>query len=437
MQDTRFGFILLENPFMRSEDIERCLQIQALGGHKKPIGQILLEQGVIGEHMLKQVLAIQEHRRRRLGKESEQQPLPDSGGLPSLDELIERAALHGASDLLLRIGRRPVARFAGRVEAISARALDEEWMGEVLARIGGNEELARFLRRQCFVTSYRSERSGRPCRVQLFAEGMGAALSLRLLPHPIPSLEELGHSPLVASLAEHERGLLLIAGPAAAGKSTTALSLLELLGRRRTRHLLSLTNTQEPEPDVAESLHTQRVIGRDCDTLVAALHDAFREDVDVIVVDELRSDAPIPLLLQAATTHALVIATMRASSASDALARLFDNFGGAADQGAAQARASFAAALRGLVYQELLPAAGRNASLLASEVLTPSTEIQKAIGEGALDRLPILAALGHGTTCLSFDEALIDLAESGQIENDEAFVRARDKQRLLHAAMGA
>ncbi len=434
MLETRFGFILLENPFMRSEDIEKCLQIQGLGGLKKPIEQVLLEQGVIGENVLQQILAIHEHRRRRIEHEPDRLPLADSAELPSLDLLIERAAENGASDLLLSVGRKPMARFAGRVEAISQRLLSDEWIGEALSTIGGNKELADFLQSQCFLTSYRSKLSQRLCRVQLFAESLGASLSIRLLPHPIPSLDELGHDQLVRSIVDSDRGLVLVSGPNASGKTTTVSSILQRIGKQQPRHVLSLLTGQAPDVDLGEGLHTQRVIGRDCESLELGLHDAFREDVDVIVIDELQRNAPIPLLLQAATAQALVIATTRANSADDAIARLFDDFG---DHAAAPTRAAFAAALQGGIYQELLPAIGRNGSVLASEVITPSAPIHAAIVDGDLERIPILVALEHGQSCRSFDESLLDLAEAGLIEQDEAFVRARDKQRFLSAASGS
>jgi twitching motility protein PilT len=434
MQNTKFGFILLENPFIRSEDVERCLKIQELGGNKQPIGQILLEQGVIGKHMLQQILAVQEHRRARSSREQPSEMVSDAGPQQRLDDLIERAAANGATDLLVGVGRRPMARFNGYVEAISGQLIDAEWMEQALAEIGGNAELGSQLGRQVTQLPYTCGSQKRRCRVQVFSEGSGPSLSVRIWPAPVPSLDALGHDPLVASMTDFERGLLLVSGPAVSGKSTTIASMLERLGAQRPRHLLSLCYRPEAMPQVGESVHTRRQIGRDCESLAAGLQDAFREDADVIVIDELDREMPLQLLLQAATTQALVIVVSRASSSVAAIERMLDSVRGGEQ---AATRSAFVAALRGLVYQELLPAAGRRGSLLASEVVTPSEEIQQAIVEDALDRIPILVSLAHGVSCRDFDEVLLDLAESGQIENDEAFVRSRDKQRLMNAAMGS
>ncbi|GEM_PF-2593633 len=431
MDDTRFGIILLENPFMRREDLERCLQIQALCHHRKPIGQILLEEGLINERTLSLVLSIQE-RRRAFRRQAPEERAPEDPELPSPRRLLARARKWGASDLIFAESRRPRARVGGFLRDLSPERIDGEWMGRFLNIVLDGCRGDPFESRPVIETNLELGKGSRP-RVVLCKDSLGPVVAIRLIPDEIPEADDLGLPPQVQGMLEAEKGLLLVAGGAGSGRTTTLASMAQSLVRDPDRgplHMMVLDRHHEYRIDPGVSLLSAKKVGAEPGDLAVALRAAFREDVDVLVVGDLRGREAIELALQAAETGILVLAGMQAGGAVKAIRRLREVFPDNLDS---FIRTHLASSLLGVLYQELVPVVDGEGVVLATEVLAGIPEVRNALELGDMDRLILLLTLAESKGCKSLDEALMDLVEDEKISMDEAFARARDRQRMLAA----
>lgn len=428
MHDTRLGIILLECPFIRSEDVERCLQIQALGGWRKPVGQVLLEEGVISSQTLDLVLKIQDRRRTSGQVQEGCDELWNDEKLPELGEILERCKQLRATDLMLALGRRPRARTAGRLVSLSQRSLDRCWMKAFLSAVVDPTGRAEFsTRRQ---VSARLEGSGgQCCFVQVFQDRFGPSASLRLVPEVVPSLDELGHKESVEKMLEDLRGLVVVSGRPRSGKSTTIAAMVQKIAKARAVHVLCLDEFHEFTFQ-GQGLVTRKRVAHNADAQAAALRSSFREDPDVIVVGELIGAESLELCMQLASTGHLVIVGMQAPSSCTALERLECGVpAGVLDQ----FRGNLASELRGILHQELIAASDGSGLILASEVVAPSRAFRRAISEGRYDRIPILLSF-EADTSRSMDDVLMGLVEEGRIHVEDAFARAKDRHRFLITA---
>ncbi|MDX1929380.1 MAG: ATPase, T2SS/T4P/T4SS family [Pirellulaceae bacterium] len=118
-------------------------------------------------------------------------------------------------------------------------------------------------------------------------------------------------------------GVILICGPAGSGKTTTAYACLRELANDDTtsRSLVTLEDPIEIElPGVAQS-QINPAAGYDWASGLKAL---LRQDPEVMLVGEIRDAATAAVVFDAAVTGQLVISTMHARSAADAVRRLQD-----------------------------------------------------------------------------------------------------------------
>ncbi|MCB9919340.1 MAG: Flp pilus assembly complex ATPase component TadA [Planctomycetes bacterium] len=428
MQDTRLGIILLECPFIRSEEVERCLQIQSLGGWRKPVGQVLLEEGVISAQTLDLVLKIQDRRRTRarvrddaLGAHADEQ-------LPDLGEILERARTINATDLILSQNQRPRARSAGRLAPLSNLAIDRCWMKSFLRAV-----LDTSARKQLEVEQHVNVRlggsRGQSCFVQIFQDRHGPSAMIRVVPDAVPSLQDLGHGESVASMLDELRGLVIVGGGPRAGKSTTIASMVQHIASHKPVHVLALDEFHEFTYSGA-GLVTRKRVAHDGAAQASALRSSFREDPDVIVVGNLVGAESLELCMQLASTGHLVIIGMQSPSSVAALERLER---GIPDGVLDQFRGNLASCLRGIVQQELVSGTNETRLVLATEVVRPSRAFRRAIAEGRYDRIPILLSFEAGES-RSMDDVLMALVEEGRIRIEDAFTRAKDRHRFLITA---
>jgi len=125
------------------------------------------------------------------------------------------------------------------------------------------------------------------------------------------------------NLLDETGGVILIAGPAGSGKTTTIYAALREVAdkSRGGRSLVSLEDPIEiVVPGVAQS-QVQPAAGFDMPT---GLRSLMRQDPEVIMVGEIRDKQTAETVFQAALTGHLVLTTFHAGSAAQAVNRLSD-----------------------------------------------------------------------------------------------------------------
>lgn len=329
-----------------------------------------------------------------------------------LREALAEAARLQASDVHLKAGWPPVFRVDGILEFSEFSVLCAGDTAALLQAIVPAREQARFAAQGEADFAYAPPGAGR-FRVHAFRALGEVSFALRRIADEIPPLEALGLPAAVGKLAELRDGLVLVVGAAGAGKSTTLAALLRRVGERRACHILTLEEPVEYLHAPLRALVRQREVGADTPSFAQGLRAALREDPDVLLVGELRDEETAAAALAAAETGHLVLTTLHAADAVQAVERLTDLF--PARQ--AQARRQLAAVLRCIVAQRLLPRLG-GGRVCAAEVLLATAAARNLIREGKAQQLYTCMQTGAGAGMQTMEAARQALAAAGLIASE-------------------
>jgi twitching motility protein PilT len=325
----------------------------------------------------------------------------------------------GASDLLLVQGAPPCMRVDGEVRKIESSVLDgAEIEAAVIPALTSH---AHQLYREHLIadSSFRMEGLGR-FRINLHREQGRAAASIRVLPARVPALRELNLPASVESLAHLPRGLVLIGGPAGAGKSTTLAALVDNINRREARHIVIIEDPIEYEHQHVRSVIEQVEIGTDAPDFPTALRAALRQAPDVIVVGEMRDTETMRIAVAAAETGHLVLSTLHTTDVASTVSRISDSFPLERQN---SIRQELAMALAAVHTQILLPKKG-GGRIPAAELLLVGYGARHHIRRNALQHLHQEIALTKKKGSFSLEESLLTLVRQGHIEREDALLCA-------------
>ena len=214
------------------------------------------------------------------------------------------------------------------------------------------------------------------CNLFLADGGRRHVLSIRRLPLKPPSIRETGLPVYVKDMAERGKGLVIISGATGSGKTTTLAALLDHINQTRNAHIVTIEKPIEYRLRGTRSLISQKEVGVDVDDFARGLHDALRQKPDVIMLGEVRDRDTADTLLHAAESGHLVFATLHATSAQAAIAKLLSFF---PPDETEQRRFTIASNLVGVICQCLLPNAREDGWVLAAEIMMNNAQIAKAI----------------------------------------------------------
>lgn len=368
-----------------------------------------------------------------------------------LRQIISDLAERGGSDFHLRTNRVPFLRVHGTLERnLSGRPVRASVLQEIVAlllamRTGGGEEpvtLAAFmqvLRKQASVNFSASTETGcdgaeqalpaARLRVHAFIEGNGLALVVRRLCCDIPPLGELGFEQrvqqrlrnlMLAGATAGDNGLLLVAGPVGSGKTTTIGSLINEVNTGAAAHVVRIEDPLEldfgqysplnPRSEIYQSLITDREIGIHCDSFRDGLNDALREDFNIIVVGEMRTRETIEACLVACETGHLVVTTLHASGAPDAVSRILAEFPADRKEFICE---QLARNLRCVVCQRLIRRADERGRALAYEFMEVTGSVKAALYKR--DPAVLRQCLDDSRNGVRFNDVLLRLRDRGDI----------------------
>lgn len=264
-------------------------------------------------------------------------------------------------------------------------------------------------------------------RCTTFVDSRGRGATFRMIPARPLSADQLGLSREIQALCSEAEGLVLVTGPRASGKSTLLASFVELIGRTRAEHVITLESRVRVVHEPRRALVSQREVRGGAEELLAALRAALRESPDVIVIEDLRAASVVHAALEAATSGYLVIGGVPAHSAPEAIGRLLEI---AAPEERPRMQAMLADALRGVVAQVLLRKSG-GGRVAAREVLLGSTSVSSLIAEGRLSQLGQALESGRRHGMVPLNDALVAFVQSGAVDVREAWRKAADRTGLL------
>jgi len=345
---------------------------------------------------------------------------------PQLEELLEAAGKHGASDVHISVGRYPTLRIDDRLIALTKYpVLTAENSEGLVDALITKEQKRVLLEKKEIDFSYNYNDKAR-FRVNVFFQRGHLSAALRFFPPKIQTIKELNLPIILEDFIKASQGFLLVTGPSGHGKTTTLASVIDLINHTQTKHVITIEDPIEYIFDQDKCIIDQREVGSDTLSFRKALRGALRQDPDVIMVGEMRDLETISTALTAAETGHLVLATLHTNSASQTIDRIIDSFPtGAKDQ----ARTQLASVLLGIVSQRLIPKAG-GGRIPATEVLIANPAVRNLIREDKVFQIDLVIETSTEERMISLNRSLADLVHRGLISVTDAEIYSLNKSDL-------
>jgi len=342
-----------------------------------------------------------------------------------LNRWLETLVAGTGSDLLLIPDAPACIRFENGVENIDERLLSGDEIEAAVLPALSPHGLELYRQNRIADSSYRIPGVGR-FRINLHRERGLAAAAIRALPAKLPSMQQLHLPPNVESLARLRHGLVLIGGPAGAGKSTTLAALLDEINRHERRHIITIEDPVEYEHTHVKSVVEQVEIGADAPDFPTALRAALRQAPDVIVVGEMRDPETMHIAVAAAETGHLVLSTLHTTDVASTISRISDSF---PPERQNTIRQELAMALTAVLTQILLPSKN-GGRVPAAELLIVGYGARQHIRRNALQHLNQEITITKNKGSFTLEESLERLVRQDHIEREDALLIANHPDDL-------
>jgi twitching motility protein PilT len=371
--------------------------------------------------------------------------------MDNLYEIIEKGVKIRASDIILKVGNKPVARVDGDLKVMEDfDILYQEDVRDIAQNIiysASREVLLQFrdpANAPEYIKSLGDERvkaleRGRELdlvftltnlariRANLFMQRGSIAIAIRLIPLVIPTIEQLNLPPSLKDLVAHKQGLIIVTGPTGSGKSTTIASLIEHINQTREAHIITIEDPIEYVYEDKKAVICQREVGKDTSSYESALRSVLRESPDVIMIGEMRDTETMSVAMMAAEMGHLVLTTLHTISAPSVIDRIVHSF---PPHQSTQIYEQLSNTLLGVIAQRLLKHASGVGRIPAVEIMTASPTAKKLIEEGKTGELySHMKEAGH-FGMVTMNQSLASLYLRGLITLEEAEAASPNKQEL-------
>ena len=346
----------------------------------------------------------------------------------TIEEMVAKAKAEGASDIHLICGIRPKYRVSGSLEDMIDEVMTpDDCIAAARFLCGDRYDEFDQIGELDAAETYADNR----CRIHVFKQQGFPSVALRLLREEIPDLNNLGLPPIVPTLTELHKGIVLVTGETGSGKSTTLAALIDSINHKYKYHIVTLEDPVEYiyKPDLCAI--NQREIGKDTRSFSEGLRASLREDPNVILIGEMRDRDTIETALTAAETGHLVFGTLHTGSASDAVDRIVQVFPADAQT---QIRLQLSMTLAAVLTQQLVPKKGGGRAL-ACELMIVTDAIRNLIRAGNTPQIANAVATSSAIGGMTMDQALVKLVRSGTIAKDVALHYSHNRDYVNKNAM--
>lgn len=343
-----------------------------------------------------------------------------------LIKLIDQLIAQGASDLHLGEQVQPVIRVSGVLTPLIAEPpITKEDMQGYADALMIPEHKKRFLETQEIDFSYAYGDKVRFRGNGYFERGR-MSIALRLIPRMIRNIQELNLPPSLENFAAREQGFFLVVGPVGQGKTTTLAALIEKINQDRTEHIITIEDPIEYIFDNKRSLIDQREVRVDTADFHTALRSVFRQDVDVVMIGEMRTPETMATAVTAAETGHLVFSTLHTNNASQTIDRIIDSFPGNQQD---QIRIQLAGSLAGIFSQRLVPRIA-GGLIPAYELLIANSAVANLIREKRTHEIQTVIETGASEGMIDMNRSLAELVRMGEITAESAYSRSWNPKTL-------
>ncbi len=336
-----------------------------------------------------------------------------------IQELLERACNEQASDIFLVAGLPITLKIKGHQERWGegfCKPADTQRFVEQIYTVAKRED-THLCRGEDDDFSFAIGGLGR-FRVNVFRQRGTLAAVIRLIQFGLPDPAALGIPEEVLSLAENQKGLVLVTGAVGTGKSTTIACMIQRINQGRDCHIITMEDPIEYIYRHEKAIVTQREISIDTPGYPAALRSALRESPDVILLGEMRDYDTVSAAITATETGLLLFSTLHTSSVAHTITRIIDVFPANQQQ---QVKIQLSQLLKGVVCQQLVPSVD-GGLIPVFEIMKSTNASQNMIREDKLHQLESVLQSGAADGMCTMDGSLLKLCREGRITKETALV---------------
>ena len=343
-----------------------------------------------------------------------------------LEDLIDIVISEEGSDIHLTVGIQPMIRVAGSlISLLKKPEVSTADMDGFIKALLSPEQEAKF-RETHEIDFSHAAKEGVRFRGNAFFQRGEISVALRHIPNNIRTFDELNLPTVLETFVQRPQGFFLCVGPVGQGKSTTLAAMIELINQTRSEHIVTIEDPIEYMFEPKKSLIDQREVGVDTSDFHVGLHSAFRQDVDVIMVGEMRNPETIGTAVTAAETGHLVLSTLHTNNAAQTIDRIIDTFPGEQQD---QIRIQLSGSLAGIFSQRLIPRIS-GGLVPAYELLINNAAVGNLIREKRTHEIQTVIETGLEHGMIDINRSLVDLVQKGDITVENAFAYSVDPKGL-------
>lgn len=342
------------------------------------------------------------------------------------DRLLQVMVEKGASDLFITAGIPPSIKVNGKVVPMTTTPLSPEKAREIVLSVMNEKQRREFLESKELNFAISARGVGR-FRTSAFYQRNLAGMVLRRIETNIPEIDDLGLPYIIKDLAMTKRGLIIFVGATGTGKSTSLASMVGHRNRNSKGHIISIEDPIEFIHQHHGCIITQREVGIDTESFEVALKNTLRQAPDVILIGEVRSRETMDHAIAFAETGHLCLCTLHANNANQALDRIIHFF--PADRHT-QLWMDLSLNLKAIVAQQLIPTPDGNGRRACLEVMLNTPLASDLIRKGEVQELKELMKKSTELGMQTFDQALYDLYDRGEITYEDALAHADSSNDL-------
>ncbi len=350
----------------------------------------------------------------------------------SLEQILQGARTHLASDVHLVRGVAPVYRINGEIRPIDGPPLTADELRDLIQGLLSEKQRALLDETWQLCFSQFWEEIGR-FRASIYMQAGVPEMAIRICESRVRDREELGLPAVVEELTRKTNGLILVTGPTGVGKTTTLNLMVDTINHERRAKIVTIEDPIEYVHENRKSIVIQQEVMTDVHSFRQALVHVLRQDPDVVVIGEMRDLETIETALIAAETGHLVLATLHTPDSVQTIQRIYSVFPGTQQNAITMQLAN---SLQAIIAQKLIPRADGKGRIIACEVCIATSAVRNHIRERQPHMLYSEMQTGRKHEMQTMDQSLIDLYQRGDITYDAAVSHAREPNTIRHKVGG-
>ena len=261
------------------------------------------------------------------------------------------------------------------------------------------------------------------------------SMNMRSIIPKLRTLEELDfHSNTLKVLSYNyiKQGLILITGVTGSGKSTTLDAIVDWHNNNSNAHIVTIASPLEYVHKSKKCIIRQREVGRDVNSFQEGVIQSLRQDLDIMVIGEMRDPETILAALEVTDTGHKVFSTLHTSSAVESIDRIVAEVKESEQE---RVRNRLADVLTAVISQKLVPSLDGKL-ILVKEVLIVNANVKAAIKNNNTSEIYMMINQAESEGMITLEQDLKKLYLKRKISLETGLQYANNKE-LFKQIIGA